>query len=87
MKDPLKVIIAPVSTEKASNLVEKENTITLIVSRDATKSDVKYAVEKLYQVKVTSVRILITPKGEKKAYIRLSPEFDASELASRLGIV
>ncbi|MEB3757918.1 MAG: 50S ribosomal protein L23 [Desulfurococcales archaeon] len=87
MKDPLKVIIAPVSTEKASNLVEKENTITLIVSRDATKSDVKYAVEKLYQVKVASVRILITPKGEKKAYIRLSPEFDASELASRLGIV
>ena len=87
MKDPLRVIIAPVSTEKASNLVEKENTITLIVSRDATKSDVKYAVEKLYQVKVASVRILITPKGEKKAYIRLSPEFDASELASRLGIV
>ncbi len=87
MKDPLKVIIAPVSTEKASNLVEKENTITLIVSRDATKSDVKHAVEKLYQVKVASVRILITPKGEKKAYIRLSPEFDASELASRLGIV
>jgi large subunit ribosomal protein L23 len=87
VKDPLKIIVAPVSTEKASNLVEKENTITLIVSRDATKNDVKYAVEKLYQVKVAGVRILITPKGEKKAYIKLSPEFDASELASRLGIV
>ncbi|MEB3755773.1 MAG: 50S ribosomal protein L23 [Desulfurococcales archaeon] len=87
MKDPLKIIIAPVSTEKVSNLVEKENTITLIVSKDATRNEVKYAVEKLYQVKVAGVRILITPKGEKKAYVRISSEFDASELASRLGIV
>ncbi|MCE4605890.1 MAG: 50S ribosomal protein L23 [Desulfurococcales archaeon] len=87
MKDPLKIIVAPVSTEKASNLIEKENTITLIISRNATRSEVKHAVEKLYQVKVAKVRILITAKGEKKAYIKLSPEFDASELASRLGIV
>ena len=87
MKDPLKIIVAPVSTEKASNLTEKENTITLIVSRNATRSEVKHAVEKLYQVKVAKVRILITTKGEKKVYVKLSEEFDASELASRLGIV
>ncbi|MEB3825577.1 MAG: 50S ribosomal protein L23 [Desulfurococcales archaeon] len=87
MRDPYSVIIAPVSTEKASNLLEKENTITLIVARNATKHDVKYAVEKLYQVKVEKVRILITMKGEKKAYVKLAPEVDASELASRLGIV
>jgi large subunit ribosomal protein L23 len=87
MKDPLKVIVAPVSTEKASNLIENENTITLIVAKDATRNEVRHAVEKLYQVKVAKVRILITAKGEKKAYVKLAPEFDASELASRLGIV
>ncbi|MCE4620766.1 MAG: 50S ribosomal protein L23 [Desulfurococcales archaeon] len=74
-------------SEKASRLLEEENTLTLIVRRDATKPDIKKAVEILYDVKVDKVRTLITPKGEKKAYVKLAKEYNAAELASKLGLV
>ena len=38
------------------------------------------------QVKVEKVNTLITMKGEKKAYVKLKPEYDASEIAARLGL-
>ncbi len=81
------IIIRIHMSEKASILLETQNTLTLIVRRDATKHQIKRAVEKLYGVKVEKVRTLITPKGYKKAYVKLSPEYSASELATRLGLV
>ncbi len=84
---PEEVIIRIHMSEKASRLLEEENTLTLIVRRDATKPDIKKAVEILYDVKVDKVRTLITPKGEKKAYVKLAKEYNAAELASKLGLV
>lgn len=87
MKDPTKVLIRPVTSEKVLNYIEKYNTLTFIADIDATKNEIKYAVEKLFGVKVEYVRTLITTKGEKKAYVRLKPEFKASEVATKLGIL
>ncbi|RLG83729.1 MAG: 50S ribosomal protein L23 [Thermoprotei archaeon] len=87
MSDPYKIIIRPVHTEKAINLIEKDNTLTLIVDRKATKGDIKKAVELIFGVKVEKVRILITPRGEKKAYVKLSPEYKASDVATHLGLI
>jgi len=87
MKDPLKILIRPLHTEKALLLIERENTITFIVDRKATKHDIKYAIEKLFDVKVKRVNTLITPRGEKKAYIKLAPEYKASEIAMKLGLL
>ncbi len=84
---PEDVIIRIHYTEKALMLLEEQNTLTLIVRRDATKHDIKRAVEKLFNVKVVKVRTLITPRGEKKAYVRLAPEYDAREVAAKLGAV
>ena len=84
---PEDVIVRIHYTEKALRLLEEQNTLTLIVRRDATKHDIKRAIEELFNVKVISVRTLITPRGEKKAYVRLAPEHDAKEIASRLGAV
>lgn len=81
------VIIRPLMTEKALRLLEEQNTIILIVRREATKHQIKGAVENMLGVKVAKVRTLITPRGEKKAYVKLAPEYNASEVASRLGIV
>ena len=86
MKEPTKVLLYPVSTEKTHVLAEKENVIVFIVSRTATKADIKYALENLYEVKVEKVNTLITSKGGKKAYIKLAPEFSAEELLTRLGV-
>jgi large subunit ribosomal protein L23 len=85
--DPFKIIIRPVQSEKAIKLIEQANTLTFIVDRRATKHQIKRAVEKLFNVKVVKVNTLITPRGEKKAYVKLAKEYSASEIAARLGIL
>ncbi|MFP3225457.1 MAG: 50S ribosomal protein L23 [Sulfolobaceae archaeon] len=75
------------STEKAIKLIEFQNTLVVIVDRNATKKDIKNEIEKTFNVKVRKVNTLITPQGEKKAYIKLNPEFKASDIAHKLGIL
>jgi large subunit ribosomal protein L23 len=87
VKDPHTIIKAAVSSEKALTYINKYNTLTLIVDIKATKHDIKRAVETLFNVKVAEVRTLITPKGEKKAYVRLAEGYKASDVATRLGIL
>ncbi|AFL94832.1 50S ribosomal protein L23 [Thermococcus cleftensis] len=84
--DPYKVIIKPVVTEKAVAMIENENKLTFIVDRRATKQDIKRAVEEMFEVKVEKVNTLITMRGEKKAYVKLKPEYSASEVAARIGL-
>ncbi len=81
------VIKAAVSSEKAIAYMERYNTLIFIVDLKATKHDVKRAVEELFGVKVLKVRTVITPKGEKKAYVRLTQEYKASDVATKLGMV
>jgi large subunit ribosomal protein L23 len=81
------IIIRPVASEKALLLIERMNTLTFIVARNANKKLIKQVVEKLYNVKVVSVRTLITRSGEKKAYVRLSDEYKASDIATKLGLL
>ena len=81
------IIVRIHMSEKALQLIEEQNTLTLIVRREATKHQIKKAVEEIYGVKVEKVRTLITPRGEKKAYVKLSKEHKASELATRLGLI
>ena len=85
MERPL--IVRFVVTEKSIRLAERENTITVIVPREANKRVIKEYVEKAYGVKVDKVRTLITMEGEKKAYVKLSKEHNAMELLTRLGFI
>ncbi len=60
------VIVSPVITEKATNLSE-QNKVVFRVKADATKPQIKEAVEKLFDVKVRSVNTLVT-KGKVKMF-------------------
>lgn len=60
------IIVSPVITEKATNLTE-QNKVVFRVAPKATKPQIKEAVEKLFDVKVTGVNTLIT-KGKKKIF-------------------
>ncbi len=62
-----------VLTEKSLRLAERENKITIIVPRNASKKEIRDYVEKTYNVKVEKVNTLITMTGEKKAYVKLAP--------------
>lgn len=79
-----KIVLGPVISEKSASLGESANQVVFKVARDAQKLEIKEAVEKLFNVKVESVRTLVT-KGKtkrtrygigsrsdwKKAYVRL----------------
>jgi large subunit ribosomal protein L23 len=74
-------------TEAASLMVEKENKLVFVVNLKATKNDVRKAVEELYEVKVDRVNMQISPQGRKKAYVKLHPDYKASDVAIKLGIL
>jgi len=81
------VVKYPLLSEDAVTLLESENKITFIVDVHCDKHDIKRAIQELYEVKVRDVKTLITAEGEKKAFVRLMPDFKASDLAVRLGIL
>ena len=85
--EPYDVVLYPLMTEVASRMLETENKLVFIVNLKAGKADVKRAVEELYEVRVAKVNVLITHKGEKKAYVKLHPDYKAADVAIKLGIL
>jgi len=85
--DPYDTILYPVMTEVTSRILETENKLVFVVNVKATKADVKRAVEELYEVVVDKVNVMITPKGEKKAFVKLHPDYKAVDVAIKLGIL
>lgn len=65
----MKVILAPVVSEKSNMIAEKRNQITLKVLPNATKPEIKAAVELLFGVQVASVTTTTT-KGKTKRFGR-----------------
>ncbi len=60
------VIKAPIITEKSTGLQQNENTITLSVDVKANKTQIKQAVEKIFNVKVESVNTInVKPKKKR----------------------
>jgi large subunit ribosomal protein L23 len=57
MKNLYEVIRRPLITEKSTNLKELQHTLCFEVHRDATKPEIKKAVESLFSVKVADVRV------------------------------
>jgi len=74
-------------TEVTSRILEAENKLVFVVDAMATKNDIKRAVEELYEVEVQKVNVVITPKGEKKAFVKLHPDYRAVDVAIKLGIL
>ncbi|GAA1850458.1 50S ribosomal protein L23 [Myceligenerans crystallogenes] len=63
-KDPRDILIAPVVSEKSYNLLD-EGKYTFIVDPDANKTEIKIAIEKVFDVKVDSVNT-INRKGKTR---------------------
>ena len=87
--DPYRVIIMPWITEKSmesrSNTEgDIRNRLEFLVHRTAKKSDIKTAIEKLFDVKVAKVNTRISKHG-KHASVKLAEGFDAEEAALKLG--
>ena len=60
------IIIAPVITEKSANIAANGDRIVFKVKKDANKTQIKQAIEKIYNVKVTKVNTLnVKPKKKR----------------------
>ena len=82
----MQVILAPIVTEKATFVAEKNQQVAFRVVADATKPEIKAAVELLFKVQVESVQVLnrkgkvkrfgrfVRRRNERKAYVSLKDE-------------
>lgn len=79
-----KIIVAPVVAEKATRVAEQNNQVVLKVLPNANKTEIKHAVEKMFNVKVVAVttsnvkgkvkrtgRVMGKRSDWKKAYVTL----------------
>ncbi|KIR30617.1 60S ribosomal protein L25 [Cryptococcus deuterogattii 99/473] len=85
--DQFRTIQHPLNTESAMKKIEEHNTLVFIVDLKANKRNIKDAVKKLYDVEAAKVNTLIRPDGRKKAYVRLTADFDALEVANKIGFI
>ena len=82
----INVLVAPHVTEKSALAMQNSNQYAFRVRRDATKPDIKAAVELMFSVKVADVNVVNEPgktrrfgktvgrtQDSKKAYVRLAP--------------
>jgi len=85
----MKIILAPHVSEKSSRVADKNRQVTFRVLSDATKPEIKKAVETLFNVKVDGVQVVNMPakskrfaqvegqrSGWKKAYVKLHEGHD-----------
>ncbi|KAF8821114.1 ribosomal protein RPL23A [Cardiosporidium cionae] len=85
--DQYSIIRFPVTTESAMKKIEEGNTLVFLVDTKATKNTIKATVKQLYGVTCSKVNTLIRPDGMKKAYVRLTADHEALDVANKIGII
>ena len=86
--NPHDIVLRPRVTEKLMGKMEAgtENKLVFVCKREATKRQIKWAVEKLFDVKVESVNTQITTDGLKQAHVKFAEGFSAEDVGMRVGI-
>lgn len=77
----------PLATEKSIRLIDAENKLVFVVDRKATKTEIKAELIKLFKIKITKLNTMIGPDGKKRAYVTLSKDTPAIDLATKLGVM
>jgi len=85
--DQFRIIKHPLTTESAMKKIEDNNTLVFIVDLRSNKRQIADAVSKMYEIKVDRVNTLVRPDGQKKAYVRLTSDYDALDVSNKIGII
>lgn len=85
--DEFSIVQYPLTTESAMKKIEEFNTMVFIVDTRSNKKQIRDAVEKLYDIKCAKVNTLIRPDGAKKAFVKLQMDYDALDVANKIGII
>ena len=87
LKGNWEILKFPHLSEKSIANIELQNKIVFIVKSSSKRTEIKKAVETMFDVKVEKVNMLTTTKGDKKALVRLKPDYSALDIATRLGMM
>merc|ERR1711871_1003797 len=86
--DRYQILKYPLTTESAMKKIEENNTLVFIVDVRASKTQIKDAIKKMYEpIDVSKINTLVRPDGQKKAYVHLTQDFDALDVANKIGII
>merc|ERR1711934_743329 len=86
--DRYQILKYPLTTESAMKKIEENNTLVFIVDVRASKVQIKDAIKKMYEpIDVSKINTLVRPDGQKKAYVHLTQDFDALDVANKIGII
>jgi large subunit ribosomal protein L23Ae len=85
--DKFRVLRFPSTSETSMKKIEDNNTLVFIVDRTANKRQIAAAVKSMYDVDVAKVNTLVRPDGLKKAFVRLTPDHEALDVANKIGMV
>lgn len=81
----MSIIKYPLATEKGIRAIENENTIIFVVEKSSTKQEIKVAIEKMLNAKISSINTHNMPDGEKRAYVKFA--VPAIDIATHLGMI
>jgi large subunit ribosomal protein L23 len=85
MTGPYDVVFHPSVTEKTMVLMDNNNSLEFLVRREATKPQIKAAIEKMFECEVATVNTRITPDG-KRAVVKFGGETTAEDIGMRIGV-
>lgn len=85
--DAFQVVKYPLTTESAMKKIEDNNTLVFVVDPRADKRAIRDAVRSLYDVQAAKVNTLVRPDGDKKAFVRLTADYDALDVANKIGVI
>jgi large subunit ribosomal protein L23 len=79
------IILHPLVTEKTMFNMDKNNTLEFLVDIEATKPDIKGAIQRLFDAKVEKVMTRITKDG-KRAVVKFAEGVSAEDIGMRIGV-
>merc|ERR1712199_119767 len=85
--DDNQILQFPLTTESAMKKIEDNNTLVFIVDTRADKRKIRNAVSRMYDIQCKKINTLIRPDGKKKAYVRLTADYDALDIPNKIGII
>lgn len=81
------IIKKVISNEKSVRMMETENKLVFLVDKKSKKDEIKKQLEELFKVKIEKINTMVSPKGEKKAYVKFNQDTLAIDIATQLGIM
>ena len=81
------VLKYPLTTESIVKKIQRANTIVFITNSKSNKKVISKSIKNLYKASPIKINTLIQANGEKKAFIKLTSDCDALDIANKIGFI